>query len=120
MAAGHWEEARVEFQVLLERSPENPDRLGPLGVIAVAEGDRERSSAISSQLAEMDRPYLFGRNTLWRARIAAMSGEREEAVRLLRQAFSEREYYGIWLHRDIYLESLRGYGPYEELVRPRE
>ena len=120
MAAGRWEEARAEYQVLLEREPDNPDRLGPFGVIAVAQGDRERAFEISSQLADMDRPYLFGQNTLWRARIAAMSGQREDAVRLLRQAFTERLNYGIWPHRDIYLESLRGYGPYDELMRSRE
>jgi hypothetical protein len=48
-----------------------------------------------------------------------MLGEREEGVRLLRQAFGERLYYDVWLHRDIWLESLRGYEPYEELLRPR-
>jgi len=118
--AGRWEEAAVEYRTLVERAPDDPNLLGPLGVIAAARGDLERAAEINGQLAGMDRPYLFGRNTLWRARIAAMLGERDEAVRLLRQAFSEREWYGIWLHRDIYLESLHGYEPYEQLLRSRE
>ncbi len=72
------------------------------------------------ELAAINRPYLHGRTKRWQARIAAMLGERDEAVRLLRSAFREGRRFGIWLHQDMYLESLRGYDPYEELVRPRE
>jgi hypothetical protein len=46
-------------------------------------------------------------------------GERDTAVTLLRQAFAEGLDYGIWLHRDMDLESLRDYEPYQELVRPK-
>jgi len=120
IAAGRWDEARSEFEALLEASPDNIDYLGGVGVIAAGEGDPDRARNVSDQLAAIDRPYLFGINTLWQAGIAAMLGERDEAVRLLRRAFDERVYHGLWTHRDIYLESLRGYEPFEVLMRPRE
>jgi hypothetical protein len=55
----------------------------------------------------------------WRASIAAARGEREEALRLLQLAISERVTYGNWLHNEPALDSLRGYPPFETLVRPR-
>ena len=120
IAAGRWDEARSEFEVLLETSPDNIEYLGGLGVIAAGDGAPDRARNFSNRLAAIDRPYLFGAHTLWQARIAAMLGERDEAVRLLRRAFDERVSHGLWTHRDIYFESLRGYEPFEALIRPRE
>ena len=119
-ATGRWAEARAEFEALLEATPEDIDLLGGLGVTAAGEGNLERARLIGEQLAAIDRLYLHGRTKRWQARIAAMLGERDEAVRLLRSAFREGQRYGLWLHQDIYLESLRGYGPFEQLIRPRE
>lgn len=47
------------------------------------------------QLAAMDRPYLFGSNTAWRARIAAVLEDRDQAVALLRQAYREGQSFGL-------------------------
>jgi hypothetical protein len=74
------------------------------------------------------RPHLFGQPTLWRARIAALLGNREGAVRFLREAISQGLIpldltqglgYSMWLHRDIDFESLRDYSPFQELLRPK-
>jgi len=46
-------------------------------------------------------------------------GERDEAVELLRRAFAQGLAYGLWIHVDPDLEPLRGYPPYEEIVRPK-
>ena len=75
--------------------------------------------AISERLRALDQPYLRGANTLWRARIAAVLGDRGEAVRLLGQAIDDGRPYGLWLHRDPDFEALRSFPPFEELVRPR-
>ena len=49
-------------------------------------------------------------------------GDRDRAVELLRQAFAQgkyQEYFGM-IHREIFLEPLRGYPPYERLMKPRD
>jgi tetratricopeptide (TPR) repeat protein len=119
LTAGRWAEARAEFEILLSAWPQDVEYLGTLGVIAAGSGDRDRALSVSEQLGNLDRPYLFGSNTLWQARIAAMLGETVEAVGLLRRAFSERVYYGLWLHREVAFEPLRDYPPFEELMRPK-
>jgi hypothetical protein len=82
-------------------------------------GDRDGASDVDERLAAIDRPYLYGQTTLWRARIAAVLGERERAVVLLRNAFAEGLRYGIWLHRDIHFESLSDHAAFQELKRPK-
>jgi len=120
----YWAERWLEAHSLLEMLvTEYPDRLGLMGLLGVTEarlGNREEARRISAYLASLDRPYLFGNHLRWRARIAAVLGEREEAVRLLREAFRDGLAYGIWLHKDMDFESLRDYTPFEDLLRPRE
>ena len=58
---------------------------------------------------------------LWTAaRVAAFFGERERAVSLLRVAFQREGWFFENLDYDIALERLRGYAPYDELMRPRD
>jgi serine/threonine-protein kinase len=58
---------------------------------------------------------------LWTAaRVAAFFGERERAVSLLREAFQREGWFFENLDYDIALERLRGYAPYDELMRPRD
>lgn len=47
-------------------------------------------------------------------------GRREprESVGILRRAFASGQAYGICIHRDMDLESLRGFPLYECLIRP--
>jgi hypothetical protein len=74
---------------------------------------------ISEELAVIDRRFLFGRPTYWRACIAALLGEKERAVALLKEAFSQGRRYGVSLHRDIDLEPLWDYPPFKDLLRPK-
>ncbi|UCG84898.1 MAG: hypothetical protein JSW71_13210 [Gemmatimonadota bacterium] len=117
--AERWPEAHSLLEILVT---EYPGRLGLVGLHGVTEarlGNREAARQISADLASLDSPYLFGNHTRWRARIAGVLGEREEAVRLLRQAFRDGLAYGIWLHKDMDFESLRHYPPFQELLRPK-
>src|SRR5262249_23937656 len=85
------------------------DALGALGVDAAQRRDPTTAERYSTQLAAIQRPYLFGRNTYQRARIAAQLGLRPEAVELLRAAFTQGKPYDLTLHTDRALESLHGY-----------
>jgi Flp pilus assembly protein TadD len=111
------------YEELLEESPADTIALAGLGAIAARLGESERARAISQQLA--GRP---GGQALGRASIAALLGEREEAVELLREALHQIGTTGInrdwgWYmlqrHQDMDLESLHGYPPFEQFLRPR-
>ena len=67
----------------------------------------------------MEIPYDRGNSTYVRACIAAILGEREEAVSLLRQAHAEGLRFSVNIHIDFDLDSLRGYAPFEEFTRPK-
>jgi hypothetical protein len=85
----------------------------------VRRGDREGAMRIFDELAAIDRRYLSGSHAYWRACIASLLGEKERAVALLRESFSQGRFYRVGLHRDINLEPLWDYQPFKELLRPK-
>jgi tetratricopeptide (TPR) repeat protein len=93
---------------------------GMLGGLAARRGDAGEAARISSWLAELDNPYLRGGNTYFRARIASLLGEREEALRLLQQSHREG-LLDFWLviHTEPDFAFLRDYPPFQEFVRPK-
>jgi tetratricopeptide (TPR) repeat protein/TolB-like protein len=121
MAAERWAEAQAMFEELSAKDPDEVDYRGWLGVAAARRGHRDVALRASGHLERVDRPYLYGRHTYQRACIAAVLGEKERAVELLRQSFTEGKPLGrIWVvHADASLESLRGYGPFEDLMKPK-
>ena len=118
-AAERWEQAGAVVHELAAEFPDNLGYQGRLGVLAARNGDQEKAAMISKWLEQLDRPYLRGVNTLWRARIAAVLDERERAVNLLQDAISQGQAY-FRLHLDFDLvEPLRDYPPFQELLRPK-
>jgi tetratricopeptide (TPR) repeat protein/predicted Ser/Thr protein kinase len=117
--AGRWDEAGEIFGSLAAGHPENIDYQGSLGTLAARRGDREGAMKISNELAAIDRRFLDGVHTYWRACIVALLGEKERAVALLRESFSQGRSYRVGLHRDINLEPLWDYQPFKELLRPK-
>jgi serine/threonine protein kinase/tetratricopeptide (TPR) repeat protein len=115
---GKWNEAKELFNGLHGDVPDNDNYLGYLGAIAVQSGDKEGALKISKQLEEDKRPYLFGSPTYWRARIAALLGDKEGAVNLLRQAIKLGYSYSS-LHLIEDFESLADYPPYIQLMKPK-
>jgi Flp pilus assembly protein TadD/TolB-like protein/predicted Ser/Thr protein kinase len=116
---GRLDEAERLIRVVAEQWPETGGWQGGLGAIAARRGDRPEAERRSAELASYEQPYLFGINTLDRARIAALLGDREQAVALLRQAFVEGQRGWLMLHFEPDFESLRGFPPFEELIRPK-
>jgi len=122
--AERWDEARA---ALATEHPEKIDYKGYLGTLAVRQGDRAEAQRISEELRLIQRPYLYGSQIWWRARIAALLGDKGGAVALLREAVAqglgsaESEAYGygfIYRHR-MDLEPLYAYPPFEELIKPK-
>jgi serine/threonine-protein kinase len=112
-------EAQVLLEALAEEFAEDLDDQGRLGVLRGRQGDEAGARAISEALRGWPEPFLRGRNTLWRARIAAASGIPGEAVRLLEQAHGEGWEIFDYPHRDPYLKRLRAHPAFEEFIRPK-
>jgi len=113
-----WENAQKLFQELAGEFPENIEYQGFLGRLAARLGDRKGALKISEELSGIERPFLFGSHTYSRACISSLLGEQEQAVELLREAFSHGRPYGVYLHRDLDLEPLREFPQFQQLLWP--
>jgi tetratricopeptide (TPR) repeat protein len=117
--AGRWDEAREPLEELEKRGL-NPVRVaGALGVIAARTGNHEEARQISDELPDPGLPYSALARSNWRAAIAAHLGEKDRAVDLLSEAFSQGMSYSIYLHAGIHLEPLWDYPPFQELIEPK-
>jgi serine/threonine-protein kinase len=123
--AGNWTAADTAFKSLLHQFPASfgyPDNayyLGRIGAIAAHRGDELTAKQMSKKLIATDRyqsrPGQESR--LYRARIAALLGDRDEAMRLLTAAYGPSG--GIELHEDADFEGMKSYPPFREFVRPK-
>jgi len=117
-AAERWDDARGLFDSLSAATPRDVNVRGYRGVLAARLGNREEARRISDELEGLADPYDHGRDVYWQACIAAQLGERDRAMALLREAYRRGRRFGILLHRDMDLEPLRGYAPFEEFLAP--
>lgn len=117
--SGRLEEARERYRSMVSDAPDNLQLHGNLGILAAELGDRDGAMEHFRWLQEVDDARRRAGADLWRGYIAAALGERDLAVRLLRLSFDGGQAHFRWLHRDEALNGLRGYGPFEVVVRPR-
>jgi tetratricopeptide (TPR) repeat protein len=90
-----------------------------LGLLAARQGRRADADLAMAKLARIRGRSLGAQPTRWRAAIASVLQDREMAVRLLRQAFAEgMEAPRQELHADIEFSGLRGYAPFDSLMKP--
>lgn len=116
--AEQWENAQKLLTELAEEHPDNIEYKGFLGRLAARMEKKEEALKISEELKGANQAYLFGSHFYACACIASILGEQESAVELLKEAFAEGQPYGAYLHRDMDLESLREYPPFQELIWP--
>jgi hypothetical protein len=107
---------------VVDGSQDQVDCVGWAGVLAARLHLSETARAIDNRLANVQ--YRFrpqeGNAMRWRAQISAVLGDRENATSLLRRAFAEAGvgFESQWRrHPDFCL--LRGYKPYDDLMRPK-
>ena len=117
--AERWDESLAFYKKLAADDPQDVGYKGALGVLAARGGDQDEARRISRELEKTDQRYLFGRHTYNRACIHALLGERAVAVKLLKESFEQGQRFGIHIHRDIDLESLHDYPPFQELLTPK-
>jgi tetratricopeptide (TPR) repeat protein len=117
--AERWDESFTLYRELAAEVPEDVRIKGALGVLAARRGDQEEARRISRELEKTNRKYLFGRHTYNRACIHALLGEFAVAVKLIEESFEQGYPFGIYLHRDIDLEAMRDYPPFQDLLKPK-
>jgi tetratricopeptide (TPR) repeat protein len=117
-----WDDAAKAAQRLHAENPTNPMPLQLLGNFAAKMGARDEALHYSRELGELAPPgrgSLMGFATYSRACIAANLGDLDDAVSFLWQALDEGYRFRIGVHADPDLQSLRGYPPFEEFMRPK-
>jgi len=117
--ARRWEEAKSIFEELAKKLPDNIEYQRYVGCIAARQGDREKALKVSEWLKNLKKPYLFGKHTYYHACIAAILGEKDQAVTLLKDSFLQGYAYGLYLHTDFDFGSLWDYPPFTELLKPK-
>jgi DNA-binding SARP family transcriptional activator/tetratricopeptide (TPR) repeat protein/TolB-like protein len=114
-----WADARARYVALLAEDSANTEHLGALGVLSARLGGMAEADSIAARLVADPRPYTFGAPRMWAARIAAVKGDREGAVALIRQALREGYARLHSLHAEHDLESLRDFPAFREILEPR-
>ncbi len=120
--ARRWDEAKSAFEDYAREAPKEPLYERAFreyrGLIAARQGDRDEALQISDWLKNVKQPYLLGDNTVTRASIAAILGDKDQAITLLKQSFLEGHDYTT-LHTDFDFESLWDYPPFKEILKPK-
>jgi tetratricopeptide (TPR) repeat protein len=116
--AEEWTEAGEITASLLRAQPDNMAYTALAGAVAARLGNR---AAAMKHAATLDQAPSTpgGTSELRRAQLAALLGRREQAVSLLRDAFARGLSMSAGLHRQMDLESLRGFEPFDELMKPK-
>lgn len=89
------------------------------GQAAAAMNDRVAAERSRDALVALRTPYLRGRHNLAAAKIAVRLGSKSEAVSLLRQAIGQGVQYSNVNDLDPAFLYLRGYAPFEQLIKPK-
>jgi len=118
-AAERWHEARDFADRLVQERPGVVQHLGLLGVLGARIGRTDEARRIAAELHASKDEHSLAERTYWRACIAAQLGQLEEAVRLLQRASSEGGWFSDEVHRDINLEPLWDYPPFQDLIEPK-
>ena len=116
--AEQWTEASAIASALRREQPKSVAYAALSGAVAARMGNREAALRHAATL-EQSPSEPGGVTELRRAQLAALLGQREQAVALLRDAFARGLSMSTALHRQMDLESLRGFAPYDELLKPK-
>jgi serine/threonine protein kinase/tetratricopeptide (TPR) repeat protein len=111
-------EADAILATMVEELPDDDDVLGWCGIVAARRADTASANQFSNRLRNLDRPYLFGWNTYYRAAIEAHIGHPDKALGLLRDALSEGRQWDAEFHTCLELAPLRGIPEFEAILHP--
>ncbi|MFL5494966.1 MAG: protein kinase domain-containing protein [Gemmatimonadales bacterium] len=115
--AGRYDEARADYERLAAADSSSVKARAGLGALAARRGNRPEVARIDQWL--IHQTGSRGQAAYARARMAALLGNPEQAVALLRKAFDGGLLSRSSIHTDPDFESLRVYPPYRELMRSK-
>jgi tetratricopeptide (TPR) repeat protein len=118
-AAGQLDSARVLAERLRQIFPDSISYTGLLGVILASGGDVEGAQGIDQWLRHFRQPYLYGSPALWRARIAAVQGEHDAALSLIREALQQGRPFDLDIHKYSEFAAMKDHPKFRELLRPK-
>lgn len=116
--AGRYDQAIQVFEEVRSEGGYADVVRGDLALLAALRGDTLAARAAGRAYAVGTNPHDLGWNTQWRARIAAALGERDRAVALLKDAYSQGWSHILEDHRSPHWQPLRGFPPFERLMAP--
>ncbi|MFC1543789.1 protein kinase [Gemmatimonadota bacterium] len=111
--AEEWEAAAALYRDVAAERPESLEVLARMGTIAARLGDETRARAIYAQLTSQD--VSNPRVLFFTAGLAALLGEKDAAVVLVRSALDNGLNWRDDIKLNIDLESLRGYPNFEAI-----
>lgn len=115
-----WDELARLVQPLAQRDSTQPGWQGYLGVLSARRGDGPAAGRAAEALSRGRFPYSYGAPEFWRARIAALLGEKPQAVALLRESIAHGLVFDDRLHLESDFSGLAEFEPYRELIRTTE
>jgi tetratricopeptide (TPR) repeat protein len=116
--AGQWDDARALYQRMLARDSLSSLAHEALGAIAAHERNLDDVRRMDEWLTTHAHRET-GRSTYARARIAALLGDRDRAILLLRKAFDEGLSNRMYIRLDPDLATLRNLPAYRQLFELR-
>ena len=87
-------------------------------ILAAHTGDRDTAVSIFEWFADLDLPYMYGKNIGGQAKIAAALGESSRAVTLLQDAFGEGYPYSTEYHSGYAWYPLKDSPEFQKFVEP--
>lgn len=118
--AEQWEQAREYLETLSESDAGGVERIGFRAVLAVRLGEPDRAAMLDQELASLDAAELSGAGLVWRARIAALRGQKRAAVEFLLRAKRSGWPFNIWYHVEPDFASLADYQPFRAFLAPND
>jgi hypothetical protein len=118
-ARGRDVQAEGECRDMMKRRPSDTHTRWCWGMLAARRGDRAVADSLIDVLERMSGGRLPPIRRLYQAEIAAALGDRERAVTLLRKGFASGLPFGVEHHANPFLQSLVGFQPFDDLIKPK-
>ncbi len=115
---GGWNESHAMFEALAAEDTLTRSFIprGYLGIDAARRGDTAAAEAVMAKLHRIERPYLFGNNLAWEARIAGQLGQCERAAALLQEGMRK----GLPQQREVPEFARLDCGAFKQYMSPKK
>lgn len=115
---GDLTEARRRLEQLVHANRDDVDSVELLAITCAMQGDRAAAARLEESIERVGPREADADGLVGRASVAASLGDRERAVRFLRDAYAQGFMWRNVVHTLLGMDKLRGYPPYEVLVQP--